>query len=247
MSLGQPTDDIITKAELAQILFRRASLRLESVRQSEQRVAIAKSSDFTLTSGSDEKNLTDLETDFVIPLWIEQKIVALADHPFWAFVPTVDLAILQQRRAIGQVAVAFYGGTSQEVIAKFSYFGNELSSPFNQFRAWYSPTVPFPTTDNEGFALPDNLVGMLALDTMVYAIPLMITNAAKQLKDKPELEGQIRAWQLLLISHKEEQKEFEELFEMWRRGSRGGHRARRRMDVMRNNRFTRWAMKNPDP
>jgi len=233
MRLGQPTDDILSRVELANILYGRMSIRFESVRQSEQRVAIAKSSDFTLDASSNEKNLTTLETDFVIPLWVERQIVNVSQHPIWQFVPTVNLSQLQSRRAMLSPAVSFYGADSQEVIAQFSYYGNELATPFRTHRVWYSPTVTLPSTETEAILLPDNLINMLVFDCIVYAIPLMVVNASKQLKTSPDLKEQIGAWQLLLASAKEEQAQFERWFEAWRKDSRGGHRARRRRDVLR--------------
>lgn len=233
LSLGQPTDDFLSKLELSTILFRRMSIRLESVRQSEQWISIAKSTEFTLSANSNEKNLTDLEADLVIPLWVERQIVNVSQHPVWQFVPTVNLTQLQSRRQSLTPAVSFYGGDSREVIAQFSYFGNEIASPFRNHRVWYSPTVPYPTTESETIALPDNLVNMLYFDCMVSAIPIMIVNASKQLKERPELAGMIASWQILLESHRTEQMEFTRFFENWRKESRGGHRARRRRDVLR--------------
>lgn len=231
--LGMPEDQFLSKIELSNILFRQLSLRMESVRQSEQRVAVAKTSEFTLGNNENTKDLTALEDDFVIPLWVERQIVSVNSRPVWQFVPTVNLSQLQARRALAYPAVSFRGENSLEVIAEFSYYGGEIAQPSRIHRVWYSPTVPFPDAESSAITLPDNLTNMITLDCMVRAIPLMITNASKLVSDDASLSAQMEAWKLMLVEHKEERAEFQKYFDLWRKGSRGGHRSRRRKDVLR--------------
>lgn len=247
--LGQPEDQFLSKIDLSNILFRQLAYRLEGVRQSEQRISIAKSSTFTLSSTEDEKDLTTLESDFVIPLWVERQSVDWLSHPVWQFVPTVNLSHLQARRASGEPACAFYGDTPLQVKVKFSYFGNEVPSPCATTQVWYSPTVPFPQTESAAIDLPDNLINMVTLDCRVYSIPIMITNASKYIKDQPQLSAMIDAWKFLLLSAEEERARFEKLFLLWQRGSRGAHRSRRRRDVLDSNVGTSWifGIQNPTP
>jgi len=232
--LGMPEDQYLSKTELANILFRQLALRLESVRQSEQRIAIAKSTQFTLGSDEDEKNLTTLETDFVIPLWVERQTVDLNSRPVWQFVPTVNLSQLQSRRQLAVPAVSFYGADSTEVIAKFSYYGSEVAQPSRYTQVWYSTTVPVPSDESSSLNLPDNLTNMVTLDCMFLALPIMITNASKYVTDIPSLAPLVAAWKdVMMPSVDRERMEFQKFFELWRKGSRGGHRSRRRRDVLR--------------
>ena len=194
VGLGSPEDQYLDKKELSNILFRQLALRLESVRQSEQRIAIAASTQFTLGNSEDEKNLTTLEADFVIPLWVERQVVDINSRPVWQFVPTVNLSQLQARRAEASPAVSFYGGDSTEVIAKFSYYGSEVAQPSRYTQVWYSKTVPFPQYESDSLNLPDNLTQMVTLDCMFYALPLMITNASKYVVDIPSLAPLLAAW-----------------------------------------------------
>lgn len=232
--MTQPEDNILSRFELATIFFRRMAIRMESVRQSEQSIAIVKSADFTLGNNEDSKDLTAFADDFVIPMWVERQIVDITgSQPVWQFVPTVALARLAACRAEAYPACAFSGENSLEVTVRFSYYGNETATPSRIHRVWYSPTVPLPGSESDTVSLPDNLVQMISLDCMVSALPLMIAKASLQMKKMPEYKDIIQGWEVLLASHTRERAEFEKWFNQWRKESRGSHRARRRRDVLR--------------
>lgn len=233
LGLGSPTDDLLSKLELANIVQRQWSYRMESVRQSEQGVIIAKSETFTLGSNEDEIDLTAQIPDFSIPMWVEQQSVTYLTNPIWNFVPTVNISMLQEQRGTFTPAVAFYGDSPTQVKAKFSFFGNELwTAQTRKFRVWYLPQLTGPTSEDSPIELPNNIVNMLGYDTMVAAIPLIQFNMSKQLKDRPELEKQMEAMKGLFVQYKIEQERFEVLFLKWAEESRGAHRARRRRNVL---------------
>lgn len=233
LNLGSPTDDLLDKLELSNIVTQWLSLRMESVRQSEQGISISKSATFTLAANEDEIDLTAVIPDFVMPMWVEMQLWSYLSNPVWQFVPTVNISLLQQKRGLGQPAVAFHGENARQVKATFSYFGQDLMVyPTRNFRVWYLPTIPFPTSEDGEIALPENLVNMITADATVGAIPLMIANASSQLKDRPELKDQMEAWKGLYAHYTMFQKRFEEWFEKYRRESRGSHRPRRRGDVL---------------
>jgi len=232
LSLGQPTDDILQRVELANIFFRRLSYRLEGVRQSEQAISIIKSATFTITANTNTKDLTADIDDFVIPMWAEYKDYQTLGNPVWFFLPTVHLSMLAKERDLGRYACSFYGENANQVTIETSLYGNESMNPFNQFRVFYSPTVPLPSTESATVALPDNLVNMVLYDTLVSAIPVMIANASKQLKNTPELKDQIAAWMGLLASYERERAEFAIPYDKWLKESRGSHRPRRRNDIL---------------
>lgn len=235
LSLGQPNDDILSKLELCNIVQRRWSYRMEGVRQSEQGVIIAKSSEFTLANDEDSEDLTTLESDFAVPMWVERQTITYLSNPIWEFVPTVNLNILEQFRSNFMPAVAFHGSNPSEVIAKFSYFGNETWLQQSRIhRVWYLPDLTQPSTEETAISLPDNIVNILIYDTVVSAIPLMQMNMAKQLNNRPELKDQMEALKGLYAQYTMEQKDFEKLFDKWANESRGAHRPRRRNDVLRN-------------
>lgn len=232
VACGSPEDDLLDRKQLANILLRRLSYRLEAVRQSPQRESVAKTVTFTLASDSDEKNLTTLDTNLVIPLWCEAQTTSYVGNPVWTYIPTVNLSTLAEQRQLAVPSVAFYGGNPTEVKAKFSFYGNEVWAPFSSMRVWYTPVITLPDTEDTLIELPDNLVSMVYYDAMVSALPMMMTNAAKQMDKRPELAGMSQSWQFLLGELKEERAEFERYFELWRRKSRGGSRPTMRSDVL---------------
>lgn len=231
-SLGQPPDNILSRLELATILFRRLSFRLEAVRNSEQAEQIAKSSEFTLANGENTKDLTTLETDFVIPLWAEYKSWAYLGNPVWVFLPTVHISMLPQQRNLGRYACSFYGSNAREVIMETSLYGNEIFTPSATLRVWYSPDIPFPSDEGATIDLPNNLVNMVQYDALVSALPIMIANAAKLVSDQPIYAAQITAWEGLYKHYLMEREEFQHYFDKWRTESRGSHRPRKRQDVL---------------
>ncbi len=234
LSVGQPSDDILSRVELSNILFRRLSMRLEGIRESEQSVAIVKSATFTMDNGENTKDLTAEIDDFVVPMWAEYRGWDYLQNPVWYFLPTVHLSMLAKERALGKYACSFYGENSRQVTIETSLYGNEVYAPFNEFQVFYLPTVPLPESESETIKLPDNLITMLLLDTLVSALPLMIGNAAKQTLKNPQLKDQMAVWTMMLGEYKQERAEFAVLYDKWLKESRGSHRPRRRGDILAN-------------
>ncbi|MDL5055894.1 hypothetical protein [Geitlerinema calcuttense] len=242
LGLGQPTDDLLSKLELSNIVTQRLSLRLESVRQSEQGVAIARSQEFTLAADQDEIDLTDEIEDFVIPMWVERQTLSIGQTPVWEFVPTVNISMLQEQRQTLTSAVAFHGENPRQVKATFSYNGQIAwwGIPQNRiFRVWYLPTLSMPNSETAQIDLPENLVNILVYDVYVRAIPLLKVNIAKQLTDRPELKPYLESLNDLYVQYKMEQKEFDHWFRKWKDESRGAHRPRNRPDVLQDMRAIR--------
>lgn len=234
VGVGRPEDHILERLELASILMRNLSYRLELIRQSEQAISIVKTANFTLANTENSEDLTTLVTDFGIPMWCERQTVNITgSQPVWAFVSTVALTQLAARRAQGYPACSFYGSNALDVNIEFSYYGNEVATPSRIHRVWYAPSVTLPAAEDQAVAIPDNLTQMLVLDTMCGALPLMITNAAKLVVAQPSLAPLIESWKMLLDEHKAERDRFQIIWEQWRKESRGGHRSRRRRDVLR--------------
>lgn len=231
LSVGSPTDDILSRLELGTIVMRQLSLRLEEVRQSEQAVNIIRSAEIAIGNTSDEYDLTTNIPDLVMPLWAEFKVLTVS-NPLWAFLPTVHIATLPKERAVGRYACSFYGGNAREVKMQVSLYGNESGSPSNTVRVYYSPTISFPSNENEQIQLPDNLVNMVTLDAICAAIPLMQVNMMDLLAEQPELKAKAQALGGLLTTMREERDRFERRFTTWRKESRGSHRPSMANDVL---------------
>lgn len=234
LSVGQPDDSIIQRIEVGNIVLRWLSFRLEQVRQSEQSVAILKSATITLTGGEHEATLTDLEDDFVVPMWAEVRSYNILQNEVWTFLPTVHQAMLPKSRNLGQYACSFRGANAREVIIETSLCGNEVNSPFNQIRVWYLPTIPLPSTESETLALPNNLVNMVWLDSLPAVLRVMSINAAKQVIKTPALAPQMAEWDKSYAHYMGERAQWEVMFLKWCRESRGAHRPRRRGDILPN-------------
>lgn len=227
-------DSVLDRQELTNIIFRRLSFRLESVRQSEQAELIAKTANITLASGENTVDLTDLYPDFVIPLWAEYKSWAYLQNPVFVFLPTVHLSMLAKKRAMAEYACSFYGAQPRQVIMETSLYGNEVFSPAATLRVFYSPTIPFPETLDETIDLPENLINMVRYDSVVSALALMQTNATALVDKQPGLAKQLVAWSNLYQHFATERAEFQHYFDKWRDESRGSHRPRRRGDILAN-------------
>ncbi len=237
-SLSMPTDEILSRYELSTIVMRRLTYRLEAVRQSEQGEQISTTPiEFTLASGENEVVLTDLTTDFVIPMWAEFKSWDYLQNPVWVFLPTVNLSMLQEKRSRWQYACSFYGANAREVKFQASLYGNEaiITNPYAAtVRVWYSQTIPLPAHESSTIDLPNNLVQMVYFDSLVSAIPLMQLNMAKYVTDRPQLMPQMAQLQNLYNHYQTEKMEFEKYFEQWRTESRGSHRPSMRGDILSN-------------
>lgn len=237
-SLGQPSDEILSRYELSTIVMRRLTYRLEAVRQSEQGEQISTTPlEFTLENDENEVVLTDLTTDFVIPMWAEFRSWNYLQNPVWQFLPTVNLSMLQEKRSRWQYACSFYGSNAREVKFQASLYGGEstMMNPYAAtIRVYYSQTIPLPEFEGSNISLPNNLVQMVYFDALVSAIPLMQLNMSKYVVDRPQLAPQMANLQNLYVQYQAEKAEFEKYFEQWRTESRGSHRPQMRGDVLSN-------------
>lgn len=223
LGLNNSEPDLLQESTIGQVVFRSLAKYYEDIRQSDQNLMAEKTSEFTLASGSNTKDLTALTGEIVTPLWCELKIYD-GGNDVWEFVPTVNINTLPERRAKGMIAVSFYGDTANQVTAEFSIYGDE-SSPMSTYRVWYSPTNSFSANKDAALAIPDNLASLVVVDAQLNTIPVLLNHAAKYVHERPELPARMAAWQGMKEDLKLEKMEWTARFEKWVRRSRGAHRA----------------------
>lgn len=231
VGLGIPEKELLDEHEIARIVFRKLAYYYEGIRQSDQNLMTSVTSEFTLATGANTKDLTALATDIITPLWCERKIHD-ATNDYWEFVPTVNLDSLVERRARYEAAVSFYGSNANQITAAFSLYGDESGSPYSTYRIWYSPANSFTNNKDATLAIPDTVTALVAVDAQLNCIPQLIVNASKYLDKRPDLAARISAWQGMAGALQVEKAEWTKHFETWSRRSRGAHRAINHSEVL---------------
>lgn len=232
VGLGKPESELLQESEVAQVVFRKLAYYYEGIRQSDQNLMTNVTDAFTLSAGSNTKDLTTLTSSSIItPLWCERKIYDGAND-FWEFVPTVNLDTLEEKRANYLPAVAYYGSTANQITAVFSLYGDDVDAPHNTYRIWYAPGNSFTNNKDATLSIPDNLCALVVVDSQLNCIDPLINNAAKYLEKRPGLAARIAAWQASVPRLEREKMEWTVLWESWRKRSRGAHRAINHTDVL---------------
>lgn len=232
IGLGRPESELLQEFEVAQVVFRKLAYYYEGIRQSDQNLLAEKTSEFTLASGANSKDLTSLtSSDTITPLWCEQKVYD-STNDTWRFVPTVNMDTLPERREQGITAVGFYGDTANQITAEFSCYGDDLTAPYNTFRVWYAPANTFSANKDATITVPDTLTYVIETDAKLACIPILLVNASKYMDKRPELAARVSAWESLAQALMTEKAEWTERFETWRKRSRGSHRAINHNDVL---------------
>lgn len=233
IGLGQPEPELLQRSELADIVFQRLAFYYEGIRSSDQNLVSKWTDEFQLPADTASINLSTLtDEDILMPLWAERRQTADPDG-IWEFIPAVNLDTLAEKRSIGEAAVAFSGTNRNDIVAEFSYFGNEVSPPAATFRIRYAPVGFAATGDlSEAVGIPDNFTPLLIADVKLHAIPLLQVNASKYLALRPELQARVAAWGTLAQQLVLDREEWSKLYESFIRRSRTSGRARNRSDVL---------------
>lgn len=230
VGLGQP--EFLQEREVAEVVFRKVLYYYEGIRQSDQNLMASVTSEFTLGTGVNTKDLTALTSSAIVtPLWCERKVYD-STNDYWEFVPTVNLNTLEERRWRDLPAVAYYGGNPNHITAVFSIYGDEAATPQSTYRIWYSPTQSFTNNKDATLVFPSNLSPLVLIDCQLACIAPLITNASKYLGDRPELAARISAWESQREELRGEKAEWIPLWDSWRKRSRGAHRALNHTDVL---------------
>ena len=237
VGLGSPESNLLEEKDIANVVFRKAALHYEPIRQSDQNLMAKKTSEFTLAAGVNSQDLTSLtSSDIITPLWCEQKIYN-STNPMWRFVPTVNVDTLAERRELGRWAVGFYGDGANQITAEFSIYGDETSSPYNTYRVWYAPANVFTADRDARVAIPNTLTGLIVIDVQISCIALILVNAAKYVDKEPQLVPRVAAWRELKEELKDERGQWAMNFDKWVKRSRGGHRAVNHNEILE---FSNW-------
>lgn len=231
LGLNNSEPDLLQESTIGQVVFRSLAKYYEHIRQSDQNLMAERTSEFTLASGANSKDLTTLTGEIITPLWCERKIYD-GTNDFWEFVPTVNIDTLPERRAAGLAAVAFYGDTANQITAEFSIYGDESVSPLSTYRVWYAPANSFSANKDATIAIPDNLAALVVVDAQLNTIPILLSHAARYSHERPDLPARMAVWQGMVGSLKEEKMEWTALFERWVRRSRGAHRSLNHNDIL---------------
>ena len=232
IGLGKPEPEFLQRHELEQILFERLAFYYEAIRSSDQNVMTKWTSEFTLTSTDNTKNLTSFTSDDILfPLWAERKLTTNT-NTIWEFVPTVNLDSLAEERFNGSPAVSFYGETPATIMAAFSYYGGEVGTPLYTFRIRYQPKSAFSSNVDADHLVPDNLSPLIVADVKLHAVSILVNNASKYMKDRPELQSRIDGWTAIATQAQADKLEWQVHFERYVRRSRGAARGRNRDDIL---------------
>lgn len=231
--LGRPEPEFLQRSELEEVFWQRIAWYYEGMRTSDQNIMSKWTSEFTLTTGVATKDLTTLtSSDILFPLWAERKLTS-DSNTVWQFVPTVNLDSLAEARAMGQSAVAFYGTSSDQITAEFSYYAEEVGTPLYTFRVRYQPVSSYSANIDATHSLPDNLTPLLVADVKSAVIPQMVANAMKYRAERPdEIDARVQGWMAVKTQSDLDVSRWMPAYEQFIRRSRTGTRGRNRRDIL---------------
>lgn len=244
IGLGNPEPELMTESQLAEIVFERLCFYLESIRQSDQDLSIRKSIEFQLSSGSNEYDLTAAVEDqgfgIAEPLWAERKLTNFSSgNPIWQFIPMVNLDFQSERRAEHILTVSYYGDNANQITAVFSGYGDEILTPNNTFRIWYSPQYVFTANTGQTVPIPPNLTALVVCDVQIAALAQMQIEAAKYLDKRPNLAMRMKSWDRLTEELFRRKQGWDRWFNSFCTRSRAAHRAVNHVDILLQEQATR--------
>jgi hypothetical protein len=231
--LGRPEPEFLQSSELEEIFWQRLAWFYEGIRTSDQNIMSKWTSEFSITSTDNTKDLSTLTSDDILfPLWAERKITTTTNS-VWEFLPTVNLDTLADARKHAQPAVAFSGTATDVITATFSYYGGEVGAPLYTFRIRYQPKSSYSADIDTAHMLPDNLTPLLVADVKAAVVPQMIANALKHKPDSPdEIDARIQGWTMVKAQAETDVMRWMPAYEQFIRRSRTGIRGRNRRDTL---------------
>lgn len=171
--------------------------------------------------------------DIAVPAWVERQADDSIDY--WQFVPTCNLATLEEARMRGEFRCAFYVENAQLRI-KFSYPWALATPTYTQHRLWYDPnpldveTFNDLALDAQATALPANLAPMISGMAELEMLSTMMIRGA--MANPPASKELIAAW-----GHREQYLTgkvalWKDRFNHFVFGSRGARRGFRRRSIL---------------
>lgn len=177
--------------------------------------------------------------DICTPAWVERRWGSSANsvEDYWPFVPTCNLALLEEAKFRGQFRCAFYIEDGQLHI-RFNY--NPTDYNYRTHRIWYSPepwmpeVFNDPALDIQGTGIPSGFHPLVSGMAEIECISSMRIRAAMDREANREL---IEAWngreKYLMMKVSEWRGRFN-----WHvYGTRGARRGRRRRPILGRARF----------
>lgn len=174
--------------------------------------------------------------DISVPAWVERQI-AIGTDDYWDFVPTCNLAVLEDARLRGDFRCAFYTEQGQLRI-RFSYDPSILSYPAHRLyfdpTPWIAETFNDLALDTQGTAIPANFAPLISGMAEINCISTMRIRAEMN-KDNPPSVGLLKAWdarEKLLLMTVGPMPTWADRLKHFAYGSRGARRGRRRRPIL---------------
>lgn len=175
--------------------------------------------------------------DISVPAWVERQISTSTDD-YWQFVPTCNLAVLEEARTRGEYRCAFYVDQGQLRI-RFSYKPEDQA--YQSHRLWFDPAPWIAQTfndialDTSGTAIPANFAPLISGMAEINCISTMRIRAAMD-KESPPSTSLISAWndrEKLLMAVVGPIPTWADRLNHFAHGARGARRGQRRRNVLR--------------
>lgn len=170
-------------------------------------------------------------SDISVPAWVERQI---STDDFWKFVPTCNLATLEESRTRGEFRCAFDVEQGQLRI-RFSYDPRDLAYPSHRLyydpNPWLAETLNDTALDSQATGLPANFYPMISGMAELELIPTMRIRAAMN-TENPASQQLVVAWTAREFYLQSKVAAWRDRFQHYAYGSRGARRGQRRRNVL---------------
>lgn len=231
MGLGDPPKELCEIEDAARAVIQSLALVKQVTSFSGQNLALRK---YEWEPSSREESLV-AAPDISVPAWVERQVGL--DPDYWQYVPTCNLAVLEESRLTGAPRCAFFTEDGQLMI-RFSYDPSTLSYPTH--RLWFDPSPwlaeMFDDTalDTQGSAIPSNFFPMISGMAELELLPTIMIRAAMNENGNKQLVAAWQARQTYLIG---KVAAWRDRLNHFAYGSRGARRGRRRRPILAGRAF----------
>lgn len=236
MGLGDPPKELCEVEDAARAVIQSLALVKQVTSFSGQNLALRK---YEWEPSSREESLV-AAPDISVPAWVERQVGL--DPDYWQYVPTCNLAVLEESRLTGAPRCAFFTEDGQLMI-RFSYDPSTLSYPTH--RLWFDPNVFIVemfddlALDSQTTAVPGNFWPLISGFAEQILISTMRIRAAMN-KENPASKDLISAWdkrEAFLVRTVGLLPTWADRLQHFAYGSRGARRGRRRRPILAGRAF----------